>query len=278
MRVVAIDPAPAKESTMYSAEAGFRSVPASEMRGVLEDLASPVLLCWDAPLTGPRLVEEAGSGDGDFSQRRLDSFFARKETGFKTPKGISVLPYAGCPHWTISRSVLGLPRVGPWDTDFDRLPFHLLPGNAREASGVAVSQLTRSCAVEIHPAVAAWLWCKKELRRRSWKRGKGWKYKGSGRDEALIDEMWEVILGRCDDSLRSTLRKPESDDEFDAAVGYILGAKWLRGDEEVVLLGDRETGAMLLPHLKEPREPDLVENWTAFRARWTEEGGSGVAE
>ena len=172
MRVVAIDPAPAKESTMYSAEGGFRSVPASEMRGVLEDLASPVLLCWDAPLTGPRSVEEAGSGDGDFSQRRLDSFFARKETGFKTPKGISVLPYAGCPHWTISRSVLGLPRVGPWDADFDRLPFHLLPGNAREASGVAVSQLTRSCAVEIHPAVAAWLWCKKELRKRSWKRGK----------------------------------------------------------------------------------------------------------
>ena len=249
---------------MYSADAGFQPVPSWEMRRILDDLKPPVLLCWDAPLTGPRSVEEAGSGDRDFSQRRLESFFRRKETGFKTPKGISVLPYAGCPHWTISRSVLGLPRVGPWDADFDRLPFHLLPGNPREASGVVVSQLTHSCAVEIHPAVAAWLWCKDAAQLR----GKGWEYKGSGEDETLIDQMWEVILGRCDDGLQSTLRKPEIADEFDAAVGYILGVKWLRGDEDVVLLGDRETGAMLLPHVRDnPREPDLVENWTAFRAR-----------
>ena len=117
MRVVAIDPAPAKESTMYSADAGFQLVPSWEMRRILDDLNPPVLLCWDAPLTGPRSVEEAGSGDRDFSQRRLESFFRRKETGFKTPRGISVREYSGCPHWTISRSVLGLPRVGPWDAD-----------------------------------------------------------------------------------------------------------------------------------------------------------------
>lgn len=85
MRVVAIDPAPAKESTTYSAEDGFESVPSSEMRQVLASLETPVLLCWDAPLTGPRLVEEAGSGDGDFSQRRLE-FLRPKGDGLQDPE------------------------------------------------------------------------------------------------------------------------------------------------------------------------------------------------
>ena len=213
MRVVAIDPAPGKESTLYGAEEGFRQIPGHEMRSTLEGLEPPVLLCWDAPLTGPRNPEDAGR-PGDFTQRRLDSFFARQATKFKTPKGISVLPYAGCPHWTISRSVLGLPRLGPYDADFDRLPFRLLPDGEGECRGARVARMDRSCAVEIHPAVAAWLWCKDapKLRPRSWQRGKGWKYKGNKKDPALQGEMWEVILGHCDETLKAGLPKPDNDD------------------------------------------------------------------
>ena len=267
MRVVAIDPAPAKESTMYSAERGLQSVPASEMRRTLESIEPPVLLCWDAPLTGPRDAADAGQTRGDFSQRRLDSFFMRKETRFKTPKGISVLPYAGCPHWAISRSVLGLPRLGPYDLAFDSLPFHLLPTADGAGDGVPISKAGGRWIVEIHPAVAAWLWCKPRIRR------KAWSYKGASKDEALLTKMWNIILEQCDDALKSDLPTPSDDDEFDALVGYILGVKWLRGDDDVVLLGDRETGAMLLP-----RTGRLEKKWAEFRAEWAKETGSGVAE
>lgn len=59
--------------------------------------------------------------------------------------------------------------------------------------------------------------------------------------------MWDVVFGRCDEALRETLIEPEDDDQFDAIVGYVLGAQWVRGDDNVVLLGDRVNGAMLLP-------------------------------
>lgn len=119
MRVVSVDPAPSKNSTLYSAEDGFQPVPAGDVRSRLKSFAPPVLLCWDAPLTGPRSPEEAGGQDGDFTTRRFEKFLMRgtKKKGFGTPKGITVAPYCGCPHWTISRAALGLPRVGPFDAD-----------------------------------------------------------------------------------------------------------------------------------------------------------------
>ncbi len=275
MRVVAIDPAPGKESTMYSAETGFDQISAKDLRRRIEEREferPPALLCWDAPLTGPRNPEDAGY-PRDFTVRRLDSFFRqekfwskRKGKGFKTPTGISVQPYPGCPHWTISRSLLGLPRLGPFDAAYDSLPFHLLPDRENEVRGPEVARMDRSCIVEIHPAVAAWLWCKDhdDLRSRSWKRGKGWRYKGDKKDTTLQNEMWDVIGGKC--GTGESLPRPKGDDQFDAAIGYILAVKWLRGDrgdngeEEVVLLGDRENGSMLLP-----RVDGLCEAWEEFR-------------
>lgn len=117
MQVVAIDPAPAKASTLYCGGQRFKSVQACDMESTLDSLKRPVLLCWDAPLTGPKNPANAGQAKRDFSQRCVESFFSRNGTGFNTPKGISVRPYSGCPHWTITRSVLGLPRVGPHDKD-----------------------------------------------------------------------------------------------------------------------------------------------------------------
>lgn len=264
MRVVAIDPAPGKESTLYSAEEGFRPIPGHEMRSILEGLEPPVLLCWDAPLTGPRDPENAGR-PGDFTQRRLDSFFARQVTKFKTPKGISVRPYAGCPHWTISRSVLGLPRLGPFDAAYESLPFHLLPGSEEEVQGRNVARMDRSCVVEIHPAVAAWLWCKDlEKFKPGSGNGQTWKYK---EDDCLRAKMWKAIRHNYD-TCEGLPEKLCNDDQFDAVIGYILGVKWLRGDTDVVLLGDRETGSMLLPRVPkkpDPEKPDLCEAWESFR-------------
>ena len=58
---------------------------------------------------------------------------------------------------------------------------------------------------------------------------------------------------------------PESDDEFDAGVGYLLGQIYLRdryrqtGDPKVAIVGSRETGAWLLPMAK-----GLKEAWNKF--------------
>lgn len=125
------------------------------------------------------------------------------------------------------------------------------------SDGKAVSKLHCKLVVEIHPAVAAWLWC----------RGKicppedDWTYKGGKGNDDLRQQMWEHIRNRTDDPLPRP--KDKDGDEFDALVGYVLGTKWLRGDDDVVLLGDRGTGAMLLPRVE-----DLEKEWDSFRVRW----------
>ena len=251
MPVIAIDPAPGpKGSTVFDGTT-FLKKGGRELRSYLDEPRNhteETLLCWDAPLTGPRNPAYAGTNPGDFTQRQIERFFSRAETGFKTPKGISVLPYGACPHWTITRSLLGLPRTGPYDNDFQKLPFHLLPGPDSERAG-------RAAIVEIHPAVAAWLWCSGE-------RDGMWKYKD---DVGVLNEMWSIILAttRFPWTARPT---PADHDEFDAAVGYMLGSLYLsnrngagKGEREVFVLGDRFTGSFLLPAI-----PRLAQQWCVF--------------
>ena len=171
MPVIAVDPAPGKESTVIDGTKFLKLSPRELRLGMPSGLVNETLLCWDAPLTGPGDPEPAGADPSDFTQRPVEKFFSRKETGFKAPKGISVRPYSGCPHWAISRSILGLPRTGPYDHGFDRLPFHLLPGAEEERAG-------RPSVVEIHPAVGAWLWCRE------------WRTRTNGGTR--------MTLGRCD--------------------------------------------------------------------------------
>lgn len=262
--VISIDPAPSKTSTVCDG-GSFSEKDSGELRVLLDRLAQAgpdTLICWDAPLTGPRNPERAGEMKKDFSQRRIDSFFSRQD-GFKTPKGISVLPYSGCPHWAITRSLLGLPRTGPYDAHYEGLPFHLLPGAGRRDE-------SRPSVVETHPAVAAWLWCKDE--KDAPEDQDGWLYKPKKNCE-IRKWMWRVIRRKtrsvaCPDPLGG------DDDDFDAAVGYLLGALYLRDRDKpksrrkVILLGDRETGAFLVPNVY-----GLLDRWRCFLAK-TDNGSS----
>ena len=153
MRVIAIDPAPGKKSTVFDG-ADFLQCTAAELREFVNEIASKkeaVLVCWDAPLTGPFDPATAGSYRFDFTKRPIERFFSLEETGFKTPKGISVLGYGACPHWTISRSIIGLPRVGPFDRQENKLPLKLVTTFSDKIR-------SRKSVVEIHPGLAAWLW------------------------------------------------------------------------------------------------------------------------
>ena len=108
MRIVGIDPAPSKGLHVFDGQ--HAQVPVEHCRAFLAELESSpnVLLCWDAPLTGPSSGTVAGNEavGRDFTQRLVESFFRKASTGFKAPKGVSVLGYAGCPHWTLGRSLM----------------------------------------------------------------------------------------------------------------------------------------------------------------------------
>lgn len=252
-KVISIDPAPSKENTVCDGKS-FREKQAAQLRTMLEGVGRNTLICWDAPLTGPQNPDQAGKAKRDLSQRCIESFFSRGVTRFKTPPGISVRPYSGCSHWAITRSLLGLPRTGPHDAKYEDLPFHLLPGKDR-------NETPRPTVVEIHPAVAAWLWCRgksgfpKETEK--------WSYKKCAR---LREKMWDVIRNEargvdCTD--------PEDDDDFDAAVGYLLGRLYLRDRDEpvsgrsVILLGNRRTGSFLVPNVK-----GILTRWDEFAKEW----------
>lgn len=259
MRVIAIDPAPGKKSTVFDG-ADFLQCTAAELREFVNEIASKkeaVLVCWDAPLTGPFDPATAGSYRFDFTKRPIERFFSLEETGFKTPKGISVLGYGACPHWTISRSIIGLPRVGPFDRQENKLPLNLVTAFSDKIR-------SRKSVVEIHPGLAAWLWCRGE-------RGAdaNWVYKGSkgskgSKDEMrrAREEMWEIAFARS--GFEEELPHPETDDEFDAAIGYILGKLFMldgvKAPRRSLILGDSEYGAFLLPNV-----PGLADAWIHWK-------------
>ena len=242
MRVIGIDPAPRKGLSIFDGQ--FRQVAIEGARTYISTLeAEPnVLICWDAPLTGPPAeVTDGGAGAGsNFTQRPIEKFFSRKETGFKTPPGISVLGYSGCPHWAVSRSLIGLPRTGPYD--LAQIPFSLAADDSKRP-------LNGRNIVEVHPALALWLWCRQGMDDHA-----SWKYKTN---RSVLAEMWNLLLRAPEVAavLKSdSIEPPCSDDELDARIAYTLGSLWLSNRHSVKLLGDVNQGTFLLPQVEGMQE------------------------
>lgn len=233
MRIVGIDPAPAKPSTIFDGTC-FRQLGPGELRTFVRDLGAGTgctLVCWDAPLTGPR--HPGGEiGEHDFTTRVIEQFFTREIHGWKTPRGISVRGYAGCPHWTLGRAVLGLPRVGAFDLPESQLPLRLV--GEPPCAGANV--------VEVHPALALWLWCREQ-----WPEKQPWTYK---HDVAVRAEMVEILLAGPHARRFATCFEAsgweDDDDHLDAAVAWVLGCAWVAGDA-VEVLGNEHSGSFLLP-------------------------------
>lgn len=84
-RVIAIDPAPAKPSTVFDG-VRYARMPAPELRDYVNAIASEgfgTLVCSDAPLTGPTDLDRAGSVPYDFTKRVIERFFSLEATGSK---------------------------------------------------------------------------------------------------------------------------------------------------------------------------------------------------
>jgi len=252
MKIIGIDIAPSKPSHIFCS-GGPHEKKACQLSEFLDELSAldeDVLICWDSPLTGTPDPDSDRFRNGDHTQRRIEAFFNRGEWGFKVPKGISVLGFSGCSHWAISRRLVGLPRVGRWDRTWDDLPFKLVSeGNCPTGPGHYI--------VEVHPAVALWLWCRCNTSDRT----EGWEYK---KNNDVLERMWKELYKRFSDvllpsgaSLSDSGFEPENDDELDCFVAWLLGVLWCRESDEVILLGNRATGSMLLPNVEGLQEQFL---------------------
>ena len=96
-RVVGIDPGPKKGLHCFDGAGETpkpEQIPLSESRAYLKSLkqTESVLVCWDAPLTGPPITAlgEQGPKGSDLSQRPIEAFLIRIENGFKVRKRISL--------------------------------------------------------------------------------------------------------------------------------------------------------------------------------------------
>jgi len=214
-----------------------------------------VLLAWDAPLTGAADPESDSAGartneaETDFTIREIERVFSKK--GWKPTRGngISVQGYAACQHWALSRNLLGLPRVGPYDKKPEELPFNLLVKKPDHWRGQNV--------VEVHPALAMWLWLRDENPQLDFR------YKTKTDKDFTADKQQIVhaeLLKRLIETWKamgvpsnmlpsdSNRRKfEESHDLLDALVGAILAYLWVTRVDDVKLLGDQRKGTFLLP-------------------------------
>ncbi len=219
---------------------------------VLRRSRSDVLIAWDSPLTGPCDPDKPLVRGQDLTQRPIETFFRSGE--WKAPKGISVLPYCGCSHWTLSMRVLGLPKVGPYSTGYAELPFRLVSSREQLAKTDE-----RASVVEVHPAVAIWLWYRAANRTPA-----AWSYKGI-KVERIKDEPdaqfrqrakqvrtqrvlthWQEVCNNVDGA--KELPTPTNDDELDAIVAWLLADRWITGSG-VVLLGNQKSGCFLVPKI-----------------------------
>lgn len=257
MIVVGVDPAPRSGAVIAYLirpdglvfEAVSPDALADRLTGVLAAPGvGPRLICWEAPLTGPTVAPQLDAREGAYSRRPIEVAFSR--SGLNPPSGISVLPYCLCPHWTISRAVLGHPRVSRYDVTAG-LPHALVFDLPNPQAGSVVT--------EVHSAVAIWVALGMPDENLSYK----------GRNPALSPaELFERFKGSaCVRSWRRALGQPVDsvlggvdawigrhrglgDDRLDAVVALLLGIVWLSDPELVGVFGDAFTGSFLLPRTK----------------------------
>lgn len=233
--ILGIDPAPSKETTLWTRGRCHRLKP-GEVRPEIEKRLSEgqaLLIGWDAPLSFDpargfydRPIDSAVRG---WIKERFGEGARRIE-----PKAVSVLPFAGCPHWAITCHTLGFPYGTPPEG------LELSPSTfTRPAPGHAL-------VLETHPAVAlALLWMEK-----GFSEAEAFpRYKGGG--AATRDKSREIAeklgFGPCRNADGKDV--DWDDDALDAYVGWEMVRRFIHG--KAILAGDPKKGGYLLPQCAE---------------------------
>jgi hypothetical protein len=256
-RILGIDPAPSKPNTVFDGER-FRFLDAFELKAFLKKESASddkVLVCWDAPLmelSDERLKDSAHKGGTPFHSRDIDDTLnERFPTNEKSE--VSVRPYAGCPHWAVTKYCLGLPRSGDFDKSYT--PFPLMTDDEdRNKLGKGV--------VEVHPALGLYYWIKGK---EDPEEDLFSKYRDN-RKKKFTEEMRGVVDSVLSSESQTAYKRMSGEtisnenvdagDLVDAAVAYELGKNWVNenGNERIRLYGGKQEGALLLPPEKEIEE------------------------
>jgi Protein of unknown function (DUF429) len=222
--VIGIDPKPSRGGWVFRSSglpADLLTTPclATYLHETLQGV--PTLICWDSPLTGSPNPAATLGLKGEFTKRCIERFFTTQGI-FRVPSGISVQGFSGCQHWAISRHLIGLPRVGRFDRGWNELPFRLLTADGDRPHANAGSFI-----VEVHPALALWLWCRfvggEEHRGQ-------WNYK---EDPQVRMDLWTrlcILINQFSPHMVKALAAPgppQNDDDLDARLAWLLGKMWL---------------------------------------------------
>ena len=197
-----VDPAPSKKTAIWSA-GGLERVQAAKTPERFAQIAAagPVLVAWDAPLSF------ASSHYSDRAVDRATRKWVKEQIaeGRLAKGAVSVLPFAGCPHWAITCATLGMPFASP---------------SARHTWKLVErpDDITSPSVIEVHPAVAlALMWVERRVPTPMPR------YKGDADACAAIAKALELPWNEGDD-----------DDALDALVAYQLAvafrenrARWL---------------------------------------------------
>ncbi len=213
LKILGIDPAPGKESVVYDGKK-FLSFDYKELKRYLFAHKEPLLICWDAPLGVD--VEES------LTMKRVE----KELRALKPPKGINVLPFATCPHWTISQYLFGLPNICGCEP------------KAKLITSFCAS-LEKLNIIEVHPALSMWLWLRdKDL---------NWHYKGNRVKKSEVKKRIVEIVKALSQKFREiAFPKIENDDQLDAFVAWLLGYFFIHEPTHVEFTGSTKE-ALLIP-------------------------------
>jgi len=142
------------------------------------------------------------------------------------------------------------------------LPFQLI---TEQLTIKQKKSLKGKYVIEVHPALALWLWLKENNKAKT---EFDWDYKENKETfnilvRQLLDKFekpqavtestnqanakYKVEVTVIKDENESVKEKTMTDDHLDAYIAWLLGTLWLKIENEVLLVGNKNTGAMLLP-------------------------------
>jgi len=244
MKVIGIDPAPAKNSMVFDGK-NFYSFNPIEIKDYLSNLYlenQEILVCWDAPLSAA-----IDANNFSLTIRQIERFFNRNGRHAKVlaiPEGISTLGYSGCPHWTISQYLFGYPILNP--SLQSSASYELLMSND-------IAHIHKQHIItEIHPALSMWILLKDTFLENKLF-ASSWKYKGDNKKETIQRRAVLIKTLLALDSVKEEVKfkiEIKSDDELDAFVCWFIGVQFLKRDSSAMIYGDKLNGSFLLPYDK----------------------------